>query len=267
MTKGIICFYSGSGNTKTACQYIAHKVTNVKFDFFDITINKTPVFNEYDIIGFATFADFGGPPYLMQQFIEKFDNMENKYAFVFNTFGFIGGKTLKVLGKLVKESGFKVIAGYSLHTPENYPPMITKGMANLQAPNEKEMKHFNDFIMKLDKLALLIQEKKEIKEKKIRVSIFNMLIPTHSRKHASKDMGEKFVDESLCNECKICEEMCPYNAIICDPIPVFDENKCYGCWACYHHCPKKAIYTKKYNGVGNYPKPCKEFIEKFDISD
>jgi Fe-S-cluster-containing hydrogenase component 2 len=32
-------------------------------------------------------------------------------------------------------------------------------------------------------------------------------------------------------------------------------SKCYGCWSCYNHCPKKAIYTRKFRGVGHYPKP------------
>jgi len=34
--KGIICYYSGSGNTKLACEYMAKKLSNIEFDFFDI---------------------------------------------------------------------------------------------------------------------------------------------------------------------------------------------------------------------------------------
>ena len=83
-----------------------------------------------------------------------------------------------------------------------------------------------------------------------------------SRTMARKDMGEKFVDESLCTECGICEKGCPYNAIVLAPKPQFDMEKCYGCWYCYNHCPEKAIYTKKYRGVGHYPKANDQLVSK-----
>jgi len=75
-------------------------------------------------------------------------------------------------------------------------------------------------------------------------------------------MGEKFVDENLCTECGTCEKTCPYNAIMLNPKPVFDMTKCYGCWGCFNHCPTKAIYTKKFRGVGHYPKPSNQLKEK-----
>ena len=72
----------------------------------------------------------------------------------------------------------------------------------------------------------------------------------------------KFVDESLCTECGICEKGCPYNAIILAPKPQFDMDKCYGCWRCYNKCPELAIYTKKFRGVGHYPKANDQFVTK-----
>ena len=32
--KGVICYYSGSGNTKLVCKYIANKITNAEFDLY-----------------------------------------------------------------------------------------------------------------------------------------------------------------------------------------------------------------------------------------
>jgi flavodoxin len=62
--KGLICYYSGSVNTKLACQYLAGNITNAKFDFFNAVTDSDPQLNEYDVVGFATFTDFGGVPYL-----------------------------------------------------------------------------------------------------------------------------------------------------------------------------------------------------------
>ena len=75
-------------------------------------------------------------------------------------------------------------------------------------------------------------------------------------------MVGKSVDESLCVECGVCGKHCPYGAIELAPKPVFDTNKCNACWACYNHCRKQAIYTRRYRGVGHYPKPIVQLRKK-----
>lgn len=262
--KGIICYYSGSGNTELACQYIVKNTKNIEFDLFNIVKDGIPDLEQYNMVGFATFTNFLGPPYLVQTFIEKLPK-QNKLAFVFNTYGFISGKTLKVLAKWVTAKGFKVIIGHSLHTPESYPPMIVSGRGNERAPNEKEMNDFNNFISELNKLIYLLKEGKEIKRKKISIGLLNRLLPMFSRTKARRNMGKKYVDESLCTECGICEKLCPYKAIELNPKPIFNMNKCYGCWACYNHCPNKAIYTKKYRGIGHYPEPNNQLKKKLKV--
>jgi ferredoxin/flavodoxin len=263
--KGVICYYSGSGNTKLACQYIAKNIKSINIDLFNIVKSNTLDLKKYEIVGFATFADFLAPPYLVQMFIEKLPQQQDKPAFVFNTYGSITGRTLRILDKWVTNKGFKVIAGHSLHTPESYPPMITKGMGFEHAPNRREMEDFNGFISNLDRLFSILKRGGELERKKIYVGPLNCLLPSFSRTRARKNMGEKYVDETLCEECGTCENICPYGAIKLAPKPVFNMNKCYGCWACYNHCPNKAIYTKKCRGTGHYPEPNSELKEKLKI--
>ena len=40
--KGIICYYSGSGNTKLAANCIKKKIKNADFELCDIVKNDTP---------------------------------------------------------------------------------------------------------------------------------------------------------------------------------------------------------------------------------
>jgi len=261
--KGLICYYSGSGNTKLVCQYISEKVSEADFDLFNVATDGKPEIEKYDIIGFATFADFLGAPYLMEHFIKQLGG-QNKPAFVFNTYGFISGKTLKRLKKLATAQGFRVIAGHSLHTPESYPPLIAKGKGFANSPNEKELERFNQFLSSFNQIIADVKAGTGAKLK-IRTGVLNRILPAMSRNKAKKDMGEKFVDESLCKECGICKAVCPCGAIKLDPKPVFDMDKCRGCWACYNHCPEKAIYTKKLRGVGQYPKPNEQLKEKLKI--
>lgn len=193
--KGIICYYSGSGNTKLAINYIKNKTKNADFELYDIVRSELPDLSEYDIIGFATFTDFWGVPQYFCSFFDEIAPQPNKYAFVFNTFGFISGKTLKHFAKLAQSKEFNVLCGHSLHTPESYLPMRSRNRTYDTSPNPKELK----------------------------------------------------------------------KAVQLDSNPVFDHRKCNGCWSCYNHCPEGAIYTAKFKGEGQYPKPSKELKSKLAL--
>ena len=259
--KGMICYYSGSGNTKLACEYIIGNLKGIEMDMHNIVKDGIPDLNNYDLVGFATFTDYWAPSILIEDFIKKLPQQKSKPAFVFNTYGFISGKTQKIFAEQVTARGFKVIAGHALHTPENFPPMIMAGRANEQAPNDKELKNFKDFISQLNSQVAQLGKGKELKKGKVK----GAMLPAFPRTKAKDDMGEKFIDEALCTECGVCKASCPYVAIHLDPKPIFDLDKCYGCWVCFNHCPTKAIYTNKFRGEGHYPKPIDGLKEKLKV--
>lgn len=259
--KGVIFYYSATGNTELACHSIAKHISSVSFDLVNIAGNKKIDISAYEIAGFAASTDFMGPPMLVKTFIEKLPRQHNKPAFVFNTYGMFSGKTLPLLRDWAAAKGFKIIAGYSLQMPENYPPLITKGITSKHAPKQKDLDRFSAFIKELDDLLNSLPGK-EIKPTVIKVGLINSLLPTSPRTKAKEDMWWKFVDGSLCTKCGICKEKCPYQAITLDPGPVFDMNRCCGCWSCFHHCPGKAIYTNKIRGKGYYPGPSETLKKK-----
>jgi ferredoxin len=265
--KGLICYFSTTGNTKLACDYIVRKIPWVPFDFVNIARQELPDLESYDVVGFAAFTDFLGLPRLMIDYIHRIPMQHQKPAFVFNTYGNVSGRTLKDLAGLASRRGFRIITGHSLQTPENYPPLIAGGLANTQFPNEKQFIKFHQFIIRLDQaLAAIDEGRAQLRpapRAKIRIGFFNRLIPPISRKLSRKMMGCKWVAPALCTHCGICKRLCPYQAISLNPGPVFNEERCYGCWSCYNHCPTKAIYTKKLKNTGHYPKPPEILKEKF----
>lgn len=257
--QGLICHYSGSGNTKLACEAIARKTTGIDFKLFDITQEGAPELTDIDLVGFATWADFFNPPQRMKTFLESLPLQSQMPAFVFNTYGGFSAKTLATLDRWARDRGFHVIAGHSLHTPENFPPMIKRGQDFKNSPNGKELTAFETFITQLDYSAKSLAAGKTVPARYVGLSRF---IPAFSRTHSRKSMGEKLVDRNACTECGICQDRCPYGAITLDPSPVFDQSKCHGCWACYNHCPTQAIYTKKIRSIPQYAHPNDELKKK-----
>ncbi len=273
--KGLIFYYSGSGNTKLACEYISQNVHNIQLELCNIVkINEIPDLDLYDFIGFATFTDFFGQPFLFKDFINKLPIQKEKMAFILITHGSgMFGNALRHLSKRVRKRGFKVITGFALLTPESYPPANVRGIGDVNNPKEKHMERFDNFISDLSEdLNNYFRNGGEIRKRSINTGLFNTLIGftignlMHSSTRARKDMGEKFVDETLCKECGRCAKGCPYDAITLNPKPQFDMTKCYGCWYCYNHCPEKAIYTEKFRGVGHYPRPNDQLREKLIVS-
>ena len=252
--KGIIAYYSSTGNTRLACRYIASRL-QVPFDLVDVVEERQVDLAPYDVVGFATFTDFGGPPYLFQAFMEGLPQQQDKLAFVFNTYGAVSLKTLRILQRTVAAKGFTVIAGHSLKTPESHPPTIARGQGSEEMPDEERMRALDAFISELGQLLEQAREGQPIEGKRVRIGFLNSLVPSIPRTMARRDMGEKYIDEALCTECGACQKGCPYEAIRLAPKPVFDMDKCYGCWRCYHRCPEHAIYTRRFRGGPFYPRP------------
>lgn len=262
--KVLICYYSGSGNTKLCCNYIGNKLRDCSVDLFDIVRDRSLNIDNYDVIGFATFTDLLAAPQKFIDFVDSLKQQNNKPAFVFNTFGFITGHTIDHMRRLVKNKGFSVLAGHALHVPENYPPMIRAGKGFEDAPNSKEMNKFNRFIDNLE-LSLASVNSDMIISHKIKIPFLFRLIPVFSRRITKKEFGIHNVKSELCRECGLCAKGCPYDAITMDPKPVFNHDKCHGCWYCYNICRNKAVYTPKFSGECQYPKPIDKLREKLKI--
>lgn len=259
--KSIVYYYSSTGNTKLAVKYIENHLSGVTFDLCDIANDEIIAPDAYDLVGFASFAEYLGPPTLMKRFIESLSMQNDKAAFVLNTYGGFTGQTQTEFAKQVQARGFKVFAGHSLVMPMNYPPMKKNGKHAENEPSPKAMVEFDKYIDRLQDSVSKIEKGEELKSIIGAYSI-KKLLPSMPRNKVKKDFGIQVIDEDLCINCGKCARVCAYNAIEMQPNPVVDHDKCNGCWACYNGCPKKAIHTKSFTGEEQYKGPSKELIEK-----
>jgi len=104
-------------------------------------------------------------------------------------------------------------------------------------------------------------------------------LPLEEKKHAK--LGTAYIDRNRClvwsqdRWCSICDEQCPYNAIIFlweggSRKPFVVDNKCNGCGFCEQQCPVKgesAIIITAHNEIrlreGSYSAKAKELIFEF----
>lgn len=258
--KGLIYYYSNTGNTRLACESIAHKITDVSWDFCNIKTDEPVNHRDYQIIGFATYTDAWDVPKYFKEYLLKIPRGNNLPAFILNTYGATSVHTLKILEQVVQDRGYKIIAGFSLHMPENYPPMIAIGMGNPQAPNKKELQNFINFTKDLQEKCKKINNHENIEPAVIDIGLKKYL-PHYPQKLITKIMGKKMVDESKCKKCGLCVRSCPYQAIKLNPYPEFDDAKCCYCWNCYNQCPCQAIYTTHFK-KSRYTRPNWETRDK-----
>jgi flavodoxin/ferredoxin len=249
-----ICYYSGSGNTKLACKYLARRL-DAECDLFDITRDDASDLSAYDVVGFAASSDFGGMPKAFESFLAAIAPQPDKPAFVLATYGFACGRVLSDMAERVSARGFRVVGGLKLHMPESYPPMRVAGLTFDRHPGARELRNFDAFAEELQGALGALAGGERPAARQVRLGLIDGLRPASPRTSARDDMGEKFVDAELCTECGTCAKQCVYGAIVLDPIPVFDMSACFGCWRCYNQCPQHAIYTKRFRGGPYYSRP------------
>jgi ferredoxin/flavodoxin len=57
---------------------------------------------------------------------------------------------------------------------------------------------------------------------------------------AKAHMPERTIDTELCNQCQVCSDVCPVDAVTFAPYPEFGDS-CVFCFNCMKKCPEQAI--------------------------
>ncbi|MEW6517642.1 MAG: EFR1 family ferrodoxin [candidate division FCPU426 bacterium] len=259
--RGLVCYYSSTGNTRLVSRYAARKLAAAEWTLCDLIQEAAPDLNPFGAVMFVCPTDFWSVPERVIRFIRSLPLQTGRPAFVLATYGMMGAFALRDLGRLVRKRGFKIIGAAPFHTPENYPPLIVQGLGMKQSPSEEELRRFDRELSQWNARLQDAAAGRPVRALKPGEGLASLL-PAPGRATARRDMGEKFVDESLCSQCGTCQKGCPYQAIQLAPFPAFNQAVCYGCWRCFNRCPKKAIYTKKFREQGRYPRPEPALEEK-----
>ena len=241
----IICF-SQTGNTQKLADRISKGIVESgnrcsTIGMKHANIDEIP---DYDLIGIGTPTFFYREPVSVGAFIKKMPEQNGRHCFLFCSHGSIMGNTLYYMKEQLKEKGYIVIGTFDSYGDASlqfYPqPWHTAGH-----PDEIELTEAQQFGQSICDVSARIQNGEQNL-----VPEFQLIEDTWwaeaSRKmtlEALRGVFPKFsINPDKCNQCLICQENCPVDAIDMevDP-PEIQKEGCIFCLFCEKACPEGAI--------------------------
>ncbi len=253
--KVFIVYFSPAGSTRHVADVIEKRfmVLGVEVFSFDlaqcnndaaITISlqmKTSEGKNCLFIGSPVYVSHAVP--LVMKCIAGLKEIDGAFAVPFVTWGgACSGISLYEMGKELLNKKFtllgaaKILAVHSLMWQLEKP--LGKGHPDADDDQmiEKLVNHIykklNEDRPKEIKLSDLAYQSKENHAEMEKISL----------QTAKVHMPERTVDTELCNQCQVCSEVCPADAVTFSPYPEFGDG-CVFCFNCMKQCPEKAINT------------------------
>lgn len=218
-----LSYFSPTGGTKRAASILAQELSeNVsELDLSSENIN-TRKFTESDVVIFAAPVFGGRIPSTMLENISKMNGHNTKAILVAVYGNRAYDDALLELNDTVSVRGFKVVAALGLVAEHSLVRTVAAGR-----PDAADIAEIKEFAAKiLDKL-----------------NSPNNTAPDIPGKRPYKDwkpMQLMFDIADSCNECGLCERLCPTKAIPSDAIQSLLSGKCTVCMRCVVICPKQA---------------------------
>jgi len=248
--KALVIYSSPAGTTRQVAQVIITTLKNIGYtprvidlgsrdDLVNLGAKCGDLINDYCLwVGSPVYAGHAVPP--IMNFIAQLPKSRRSYAVPFVTWGAVtSGIALYEMGKMLNEKGYtvlgaaKVLAVHSMMWQfkeplgENHPDAEDDDMMR-GLVGEVDAKLLSDDIQPLS-LETLNYQPREIQEsmQKLNIEVAKQLLP------------QKKLDDS-CTQCGSCEEVCPAQAITCNPYPQFGPE-CFLCYNCVRLCKVNAI--------------------------
>jgi NAD-dependent dihydropyrimidine dehydrogenase PreA subunit len=191
------------------------------------------------LVGSPVYVSHAVPP--IMQFISDLVGGISAYAVPFVTWGGASsGIALFEMSRELSQKGFVILGGakvlavhslmWQLENPlgEGHPDSEDEGMVR-QLVDGINVKMHSDNPKRIP-LSALAYQSEEVHAEMEKTSL----------EIAKAHMPIREIDETLCNQCQICAEVCPTDAVAFSPYPIFEET-CVYCFNCTRSCPEAAI--------------------------
>ncbi len=250
-----LVYFSPSGSTKKALEYIVQGMGNVNVEYIDMSIlenrKKKHHFSENDIVIYGTIT----AALLFSPNKEIFRCFEGNGA-LFAGIAMYGngyyGVTLKQLQRRATQQGFRVIGLAAVIGQHSGDTTIATGRPDID--DRVLLKDFgNELRTKIENKDYILHKQPQTgwsRSKLYNIIVFARQFQLGSDYVLPPTFKTKEIDATKCIECHTCEKNCPTQAIDLAN-KHFDLSKCICCFRCINKCPQHAIIStsKAMNGV------------------
>lgn len=253
----MIFYFSGTGNTRWAAEYLARH-TGEKLIFIpDEPAGECRyVPTDGERIGFCFPVHGWQPPRIVRDFISRLviEHPEKHYCYALCTCGDNIGEAMGILDKDLAARQLHAESVFSLIMPESY--VCLPFMYTDTAEREKEKIEAAE--KELEAIARIVTDRvkgaKQL-EKGATPWIYSYVIGGYFNRFMITDKPF-LVDAGTCIKCGKCVSVCPTGNVTGGKGDLPDwkhDGSCTCCLACYHHCPAHAInYGKITRRRGQY---------------
>lgn len=237
----MILYFSGTGNSKFAAEFLADHLKDQCVSLNDILKHKKePSFKSEKPFVVCAPIYAGRYPGIVMKLLRKAQFAGSKRIYYVATLGSKSCSCEPSLRKMTSEKGMQTAGLFFLTMPNNYVP---GGNIPSKADAEYQLKYVS--VPELYKIADTISINDTLPEgtaNPVTTALSSSVNTLYNKFMVSSD---NFVVNENCVVCRKCEKVCPVNnIIIINGDPVF-RKRCIGCYGCINVCPRKAINIGK----------------------
>lgn len=239
-----IYWFSGTGNSLAIARDLAEK-TGAKLTPLTPLLKAETIKSQAEAVGMVfPVYDFKTPG-IIEEFITKFEGLDDKYLFAICSYGISPLKCLAVLKKHLAAKRITLNAGFAVMMPHN-------AVGNTCFSNAERDKVLAGVKRRIDEIAQVISSRQTIPVETeaifsalfkhgLLLKVIKPVIPLllHAARHGWASLAFQVNDH--CTGCATCSKVCPVdNVSFVNERPIWGDN-CLSCFACLQWCPCEAI--------------------------
>ncbi|MFX0024617.1 MAG: EFR1 family ferrodoxin [Candidatus Hermodarchaeota archaeon] len=250
--KTTIYYFSGTGNSLKIAKEITERLEDTELIPIAKIWEEKNIESKNERIGFIFPLYWSGLPKIVHEFIDKINVTNSNYFFsVVTSTGDINEQPLQQLDRLLNKKAKKLNAGFYVDMPNNY--ILGFDIHS----NERQKEFFENSIKQVKNILDIVNKQEDnITEEILGKDVSRSAKLNKNFRDSVYESDKAFHVNDDCNNCGICEKVCPMNNIILKSgIPEW-QHKCQQCLACINFCPEKAIqYGEKTQKTQRYYHP------------
>ena len=239
--KTTLYYFTGTGNSLKVAKDLSERLKDSKLISIAKIWQQETIASTSEKIGVIFPLYYYGLPKIIFDFMNKIDLDQTNYIFAVITMGGEWeGASLLQLEKILRTKSKTLNAGFFITMPNNF-------IFDLDiTPEDQEKELIEKSIVQIEKIAESVKKNMQNMKIDINQKRGKRIERTNLIFHKQVNESDKhFLADENCNNCGICEKVCPVNNIILiKSIPEWQHN-CQQCLACINFCPEKAIQYGK----------------------